>query len=118
MKTIRVLDITNNPCLLAPEKAEKVAESIRKYLKNGDTVQIDFTGYEFLSSAFLNRAMGQVLIDLDIDKNKLDSIVKVTGLQDDDADDLALAIDNADLRRKLLKKGVSPEEYYSSHVPV
>jgi len=117
MKTIKILDITENPCLLAPEKAVKVAEKIKKYLQNGETVQVDFSGYEFLSSSFLNRAIGQIIIDMDLDKKNFKYSVKIAGLQDDDVDDIYLAIDNADLRRKLLKKGVSPEEYYTSHIP-
>ena len=117
MIKLKVVDVINNPCLLAPEKGKIIADLIKASLEKHDFLVVDFTGYEFLSSAFMNHALGQICIDLDLDKNTFQEKIKIEGLQDDDIDDVTLAIDNAQLRRRLHKKGVSPEEYYSTRLP-
>ena len=118
MNTIKVIKLFDNPVLLAPEKGEELCKKIKAGLKKFDTVKVDFSGYEFLSSAFLNRAFGQLCIDLDLGAEAFDKKVKILNMTEDDTDDLALAIDNAQFRRKLIKQGVTDiGEYFASRLP-
>lgn len=114
MKVLKVTELLGTPVLLAPEKGGELAS----YIKNSlgffsPSVEVDFNGYQFLSSAFLNHAFGQICIDEDWDLQKFSKKVTVKGLDEDDQDDLALALDNAQLRRKLLKEGISVEDFFS-----
>ena len=117
MKTINVIDVVGNPCLLAPDKGAQLAAEIRKALRKTSRVEVDFSGYEFLSSSFLNQAFGQLCLDLDWDNKAFFRKVKIAGLQQDDSEELELAIDNAQTRRALVKKGISPQEYFSARMP-
>lgn len=117
MKTIKVTEVVRNPCLLAPDKGAQLASEIRKALRRSPKVEVDFSGYEFLSSSFLNQAFGQLCLDLDWDAKAFFRKLKITGLQEDDLDELELAIDNAQTRRTLVKKGISPQQYFSTRLP-
>ena len=118
MNTIRVTKLFDNPVLLAPEKGEELCKKIKAGLRRFDVVKVDFFGYEFLSSAFLNRTFGQLCIDLDLSAEEFKEKVKILNLSEDDSDDLALAIDNAQFRRKLIKQGVTDiGEYFASRLP-
>lgn len=45
---------------IAPSKGEKVHDEIRKALINKETVFLDFSGMELMTTAFLNSAIGQL----------------------------------------------------------
>jgi hypothetical protein len=117
MKTINVVEVVGNPCLLAPDKGAQLAAEIQKALRKTSKVAVDFSGYEFLSSSFLNQAFGQLCLDLDWNSKAFFGKVKIIGLQQDDLEELELAIDNAQTRRALVKKGISPHEYFSARLP-
>lgn len=117
MKTIKVVEVVGNPCLLAPDKGTQLASEIQKSLRRNSKVGVDFAGYEFLSSSFLNQAFGQLCLDLDWDTKAFFRKVKVIGLQEDDLEELKLAVDNAQTRRTLVKKGISPQEYFAARLP-
>jgi hypothetical protein len=118
MKTITVTELLETTCLLAPEKGALLASEIRNSLGFfSHAVVVDFAGYQFLSSAFLNHAFGQLCIDEDWDIEDFRKKISVKGLDEDDLNELELAIDNAEVRRKLMKKGIDPEEYYSRRIP-
>ncbi|MBI3193656.1 MAG: STAS-like domain-containing protein [Ignavibacteriae bacterium] len=118
MNIIHVISLIGSPCLLAPEKGATLAETIRKSLQSHQTITVDFSGYEFLSSAFLNHAFGQLCIQLGWDINSFHQKLTILGLDGDDMNDVELALDNAQTRRSLLGQGINPEEYYSSRLPV
>ena len=117
MKTIGVVNFLETPCLLAPEKGTLLADEIKRLIKSARNVSVDFTDYEFLSSAFLNHAFGQLCIDLDWDAATFNKKINVVALDEDDVDELTLAIDNAQTRRSLMKRGIKPEDYYSARIP-
>lgn len=118
MKTIRVVEFLDNPVLLAGELGERLEEKIMETLKRARGVEADFSGYKFISSAFLNRAFGQLCLDMDWSADKFKKNVKVLALEDDDTDDLELALYNAQLRRKLKKNGVKDMKgYFESRIP-
>ena len=117
MKTLKVVDLLETPCLLAPEKGVTLLSIIVKALKSSPGITVDFDGYEFLSSAFLNHVFGQICIDEGWNVEKFHKTIKIKGLDEDDVDEVELAIDNAQTRRSLLKQGINPEQYYSSRLP-
>ena len=117
MKSIKVVELLSTPCLLAPEKGTSLLSEIQNSIKSSPSVVVDFTGYEFLSSAFLNHAFGQICIDQGWDTDKFHKKVKTKGLDEDDVDELELAIDNVQTRRSLIKQGINPEQYYASRLP-
>jgi hypothetical protein len=116
MMTIKVIDIIGNPCLLAPEKGDMIASAIQGALKEAKFVRVDFTGYKFISSAFLNHAFGQLCIDLSWTPEAFSKNIEIVGLDEDDAEEVLLAIDNAQIRIQLLSKGIKPEQYFARHV--
>ncbi len=117
MKSIKVVDLLGTPCLLAPELGQSLAARIKDSLGLfSSSVKVDFEGYQFLSSAFLNHAFGQICIDEDWDTPKFEKKVSVVGLQEDDLDEMRLAVDNAQARRNMIRQGISPETYYSAHL--
>lgn len=113
MNTIRVVELLGTPCLLAPERGIQLAAEIKKSIGFLSRVEVDFTGYEFMSSAFLNNSFGQICLDEGWDSEKLHKKVKIKGLDEDDLDEFALAIDNAQSRRVLLRQGINSEQYLS-----
>ena len=117
MKPINVVELVGNPCLLAPDKGTSLLQSINDGLKKTNSVVVDFTGYEFLSSTFLNHSFGQLCIDNDWDETTFKAKVLIKGLEEDDLDDVALTIHNAQVRRSLIRKNISPADYYSQRLP-
>lgn len=117
MKTIKVVSLVGNPCLLSPDKGTILLKAINEVVKNENSVVTDFTGYEFLSSTFLNHSFGQLCIDNDWDDAILKKKVIITGMEEDDLDEVALTIHNAQVRRNLLHQNISPEQYYSERIP-
>lgn len=117
MKTLKVVNLWGNPCLLAPEKGDQLLAEIKNsFGLLSRSVEVDFSGYEFLSSAFLNRAFGQLCIDEKWTREKFHEKVKIKGLEEDDKEELELAIDNAAARLSLLKQGINPEEYFAARL--
>lgn len=118
MKSIHVVDLLENPVLLAGELGDRLEGKMKEALKLGRTVEIDFAGYKFISTAFFNRAFGQLCLDMDWSSERFKKNVKVAGLEEDDYDDVDLALYNAQLRRKLKKNGVKDlKEYFETRLP-
>jgi hypothetical protein len=51
-------------------------------------------------------------IDEEWDVEKFHRTIKITGLDEDDKDELSVALDNAQTRLRMLKKGIKPEELF------
>lgn len=117
MKKLQVVAFLGTPCLLVSEKGDVLAAEVRHQLDSNGQVNVDFGGYEFLSSAFLNHAFGQLCIDMNLDVPLFHNRIRVSGLQEDDAEELELALDNAQTRRTLLMKGTNPDQFFSSRLP-
>jgi hypothetical protein len=117
MTKICVVGLIGNPCLLASEKGDQLANELKRVLQARQFVEVDFSGYEFLSSAFLNHAFGRVTVDLSLDTRTFNELIKIKGLDEDDMDEVQLAVANAQTRRTLLNNGVNPDEYYATHLP-
>ncbi|MFA5834639.1 MAG: STAS-like domain-containing protein [Bacteroidota bacterium] len=117
MKTIKVVSLVGNPCLLSPDKGTSLYQSINDGLQEASPVVVDFAGYEFLSSTFLNHSFGQLCIDNDWDDTAFKEKVSIVGMEEDDVDEVAITVHNAQLRRTLKLQHISPAEYYSQRLP-
>lgn len=118
MKSIRVVEFLENPVLLAGELGDHLEEKIKETLKGVHCVEVDFSGARFISTAFFNRAFGQLCIDMNWPSEKFHKAIKISGLEEDDIIDLDVAIDNAQLRRKLTRNGVTDlKEYFQTRLP-
>ena len=114
MRTIKIVEILGNPVLLAPDKGER----IRKEIEEATTpVAVDFDGYKFISSTFLNHAFGQLCINMQWSGKVFFEKVIITNLQEDDYDELLLAIDNAEARLEMMRKGINPKDFFATHLP-
>jgi len=118
MRTVGVIAFLGTPCLLAPEKGSKLASEIKRQLQAEHSVRVDFDGYEFLSSAFLNHAFGQICIDQNMETSVFHESILIVNMTEDDMEELELALDNAQTRRVLINRGHNPDQYYSSRLPV
>lgn len=116
MKNIIVVDLLKSPVLLSAEKGELLFEAIKKALKSKTKgkVVINFEGYRFMSSTFLNNAFGQLCIDLNFSEKNIKDKLEISGLNSDDEDDLELAVSNAQLRKRLIEDNVNVQEFYAS----
>lgn len=112
-----VVDFLGTPQLIAHENGTALASEIKKQLQTQHRVNVDFGGYEFLSSAFLNHSFGQICIDLNWDAETFRQHISITNMDEDNLEELQLAIDNAQTRRVLILRGMSPDQYYSSRLP-
>lgn len=115
MRTIKVVEILGDPVLLAPDKGERIRKEIEH---SKDPVIVDFDGYQFLSSTFLNHAFGQLCINNCWPAATFHEAVKVVNLQDDDIDELDLTIGNAEMRLGMIQKGIDPLEFFATHMQV
>jgi hypothetical protein len=115
-RIIRVIEVVDSTILLLPEQGKLLAKKIKLLFNRDRDIIIDFEGYEYFSSTFMNHSIGQLLIDLDLDKKKFNKYFRVTGLKEDDTDDVSLVLNNSQMRRKLYKKGLPAEEYYSNRL--
>ena len=114
MKTIKIVEILGTPVLLAPDKGERVRKEIERV---NEEVIVDFEGYQFVSSTFLNHAFGQLCIDKGWTADVFSKRVKIQNLQEDDVDELSLAIDNAAMRLTMIRNGIDPKAFFATHLP-
>jgi hypothetical protein len=117
MNTISVVGLIGTPCLLAHEKGEQLRYELEKHLQLSGTVVVDFTGYEFISSTFLNHSFGQLCIDSKWGRKEFLAHIKIMGISDDDTEEVDLAISNAEMRMSMMGKNIFPEDYLSSTLP-
>lgn len=64
-KTIRVSEVINSPYAVAPEDGELLYQHIQRELKQNDTIEIDFSGIDRLTTLFCNKAIAILLKDHD-----------------------------------------------------
>lgn len=112
----KVVEIVNNPVLLASDKGDKLYRHIKKALgaKPFKEITLDFEGYKFLSSTFLNHAFGQLCIDLKISEKQFFNKIKFVKLDEDDLEEVTLSVLNAQLRRGIIRKGHDEKKFYAS----
>ncbi len=117
MKTIKVVKLLESPCLLAPEKGELLFEKIKNELKKSEKIILDFSEYQFISSTFLNRAFGQLCIDLCLSIKDFRNKIEIRNLDEDDLDEVELTLHNAQMKRKLIDKNIDFKKLSESMLP-
>lgn len=117
MDVIHVVRLLGTSHLLTTDEGAAVASEIKKQLQSQHSVNVDFSGYELLSSAFLNHAFGQICIDLNWDAETFWRNISIANMCEDEFEELQLAIDNAQTRRMLKLKGQNAAQYFSSRLP-
>ncbi len=115
--TIKVVNLLNSPCLLASEKGVSLSEEIKINLAKYNKVKVDFSGYKFISSTFLNNAFGQLCIELSMSKEEFNENIFIIGLDEDDEDEIELTIENAQMKRKLIDKDIDFKELSKTMIP-
>lgn len=83
MTTYRVFDITGSNAL-AIEYGQRLYRAIHTHLIRGESVEVDFTGIEVLTTGFIGFAFGQLLKD--IPKEKIDNLVSFVNINDTNRD--------------------------------
>ncbi|MEE9432519.1 MAG: STAS-like domain-containing protein [Melioribacteraceae bacterium] len=117
MNTIKVVDFLNSSNLLSSSKANTLYSYILEQLEKFDSITLDFSGYESISSIFLNYTLGNLIVDKKINsKEQLFDIVNIVGLSDDDREEVILSVQNAIFKNNLLLEGKNIEDIYSSYL--
>src|SRR5690349_3104989 len=102
MRTVQVIALLNgDPVLLAPDKGTRVKDEVKAQLEAGNKVVLDFTGYKFISSTFLNHLFGQLILEMSMSAEALREKVEILGLSEDDREDVELTLYNAQQRQDL-----------------
>ncbi len=117
MKTINVVSLLGTTGLLSSVKGEHLLNKILEYLDDsGNKVVIDFAGYEFFSSTFLNHSFGELVIRKNWSLQDFKSNLEIVNLSEDDYSDMELSIFNAIQRKKMIDKGQKPEDVYNHYM--
>lgn len=91
--TIRLAELINDNAALTPNEGDIVFNAIDKSLNQGEQVHVDFKGIEFLTTAFLNAAIGQLYSKHN--SLQLRSNLKVENISDADKLLLQIVIERA-----------------------
>lgn len=92
MKTFKVFDFTGHGAI-AIEHGQKLYRAIYPHILNGELVQLDFTDIEFLTTAFVGIAIGQLLKD--ISKQIVDELIEFVAVSEDKRDMIQRVMDRA-----------------------
>lgn len=112
----KIVEILDSPVLLASEKGDKLYRLLKKAIgtKPFKEITLDFEGYRFLSSTFLNHSFGQLCIDLKLSEKQFFNKIRFNNIDEDDLDEVKLCVLNAQMRRDILRKGHDEKKIYSS----
>lgn len=117
MAKINVCEFLKTNNLLALEKGEELRHKILNLLQNNKEIILDFEGYDYISSSFLNESIGKLIVDQELSVGELMSRVKLENISEDDEIDFQIAIENAKTRLHLIKSNIDPEEFYRANLP-
>lgn len=116
MKKIKVVDKLKSSNLLSSVKGEILYQYILAQLDQMNSITLDFSDYEYISSTFLNSTFGKLLVSKNWTKEQFFDMIKVIGLSDDDMSNLMLSVQNALFKNDLLLKGQNIEDVYLSNL--
>jgi STAS-like domain of unknown function (DUF4325) len=116
MKKISVVEILGTPILLSTDKGKSLFYIIIDELKHQKNVILDFSGYEYISTTFLNNSIGDLIVTNNWNVETFNQHITIVGLPEDDLDDLYLAISNARYRKDLMDKGLNPKDIYEKYM--
>jgi|GEM_PF-2226138 hypothetical protein len=112
---LKVVDLAGSPVLLASEKGDRLYLILEQKLSDtGEKIELDFEGYKFISSTFLNHALGQLCIDKNLNEEQFFNKISILNLSEDELDEVKLCVANAQMRRAIREKGFNENEFYSN----
>jgi hypothetical protein len=118
MKKISVIEALTTSVLLSTDKGKSLFYLIVEELKKHDRITLDFSGYEYISTTFLNNSFGDLIVTYNWDFEILKKHIDIIGLSEDDIDELKLSVNNAKFKKNLIDKGLNPEEIYSNYTTI
>jgi len=116
MKTIKVCDLLGTENLLSPNKGKVLKEEILRILSLQETVVLDFTGYKYIASSFINESIGNLCIQNHWSKKTLLKKVNWINLSEDDEIDILIAIENAQTKIYLIKEKIPQDKFYQENL--
>lgn len=63
MKTIKLFELLNSKALITIDQAHKAYPTLHQLLTDGEEVEIDFSGIDFMVSGFFHNAIGKLYLD-------------------------------------------------------
>lgn len=117
MTVIIVCELLQTTSLLSPDKGRELTEKIRECLQDDADVMLDFRECEYLSSSFLNEAIGKQLIENQWTAAEFKARIQWQNLSEDAEIDLALSLENAETKLHLIRNDIDPEEFYNNNLP-
>jgi hypothetical protein len=116
MKRLNVIEVVGSPVLLNSDKGDQLKEAMQNALHEASHITVDFEGYQFLSTMFLNFSVGRLCLEHDWGRVEFQQHVTILNLADDDWSDVELAFDNVQKRRELSQNNIDITEYYDRNV--
>ncbi|MED5921420.1 STAS-like domain-containing protein [Streptococcus anginosus] len=114
MKTLNIHDIIQSNSAILADTGEIVFQTIKKNIENNESVTLDFSGINTLTTAFLNLAIGQ-LFDLKPSETLVKMVkIKRDSLSDSHFQKIALVLSNSKEKRQELsdmQNGVMEDGY-------
>lgn len=114
MITINLVKLIGSSSLLSSQKGITLYEELKNFLNEHNQLILDFAGYEYLSSIFINRSFGQLCVDKGWNIDELYKHIELKNVSDEDLASIELAVSNANHRHHLISQNIDPEKYYSS----
>lgn len=94
MHTINVAESLVTPCFLAAEMGEMLFQLIQQELALHEEIEIDFSGYNYVSETFLYHSLGKVCLVNKLDDAAFTRKIRITNLEEDDREELDEVLDN------------------------
>jgi hypothetical protein len=94
MHTINVAETLVTPCFLAAEMGEMLFQLIQQELTMHNEIEIDFSGYHYVSETFLYHSLGKVCLVNKFDEAAFKRKIHVTNFEVDDWEELEEVLDN------------------------
>lgn len=117
MSIIKVCEYLKTSHLLSPDKGKVLKEEIDRLLLDNDQVVLDFQGYEYISSSFLNESFGKLIIENKWSLKDFKERITWKNISEDDETDFLIALNNAETRLNLIINNIDPEKFYRTNLP-
>jgi hypothetical protein len=116
MKTLTVIEVVGSPVLLSQDKGNLLKAAMKTALQSSPHIVVDFAGYQFLSTMFLNFSFGSLCLEKDWSEDEFSTAIEVRNLEESDRDDLRLSLYNAQKRRELRRDNIDVVKFYEDNV--
>jgi hypothetical protein len=113
MSVIKVVELLGTKSLLTAEKGEELFDAIKEAVEKNNIISLDFEGYDYFSSSFINHSIGQICVDKGWDFETYSQHVTLKNVDEDDLVDIKLAVVNAFHKYTLIKNKIDPQKHYS-----